>query len=101
MTCVLLTWIVSCNCVHGYMHFGKLKFVFFVLHLGCPMFCGAAISALIHFVVRHAELAKYRAAGDNNMTDLQHHVEFFDKNKDGIITFNESYQCALLFTCVT
>nr|CAB3467690.1 unnamed protein product [Digitaria exilis] len=39
-----------------------------------------------------AALAKYRAAGDN-MTDLQHHVEFFDKNKDGIITITESIQC--------
>ncbi|KAL6861710.1 hypothetical protein ACP4OV_017410 [Aristida adscensionis] len=27
-----------------------------------------------------------------NMTDLQHHVEFFDKNKDGIITLTESIQ---------
>lgn len=43
-----------------------------------------------------AALAKYRAAGDN-MTDLQHHVEFFDKNKDGIITITESIQCA----CIT
>ncbi|KAL6631332.1 hypothetical protein ACP70R_028182 [Stipagrostis hirtigluma subsp. patula] len=27
-----------------------------------------------------------------NMTDLMHHVEFFDKNKDGIITLTESIQ---------
>jgi peroxygenase len=25
-----------------------------------------------------------------NMTDLMHHVEFFDENKDGIITITES-----------
>ncbi|CAL5047127.1 unnamed protein product [Urochloa decumbens] len=61
---VLLTWIVCCNCVHGYMHFGRK--------------------------LNAAALAKYHA-GDN-MTDLQHHVQFFDKNKDGIITLTESIQ---------
>jgi hypothetical protein len=28
------------------------------------------------------------------MTDLQHHVEFFDRNKDGIITIAESIEGA-------
>ncbi|TVU11821.1 hypothetical protein EJB05_45427, partial [Eragrostis curvula] len=35
-----------------------------------------------------AAFPQYHAGG--SMTDLQHHIEFFDKNKDGIITLAES-----------
>ncbi|KAL6605841.1 hypothetical protein ACP70R_041494 [Stipagrostis hirtigluma subsp. patula] len=34
-----------------------------------------------------------------NMTDLMHHVEFFDKNKDGIITLTESIQSFIAIGC--
>lgn len=57
--------------VHGYMHSGRKLSV--------------------------AALAKYHASA--NMTDLQHHVEFFDKNKDGIITLTESIQSFIAIGC--
>ncbi|KAL6605837.1 hypothetical protein ACP70R_041490 [Stipagrostis hirtigluma subsp. patula] len=34
-----------------------------------------------------------------NMTDLMHHVEFFDKNKDGVITITESIQSFIAIGC--
>lgn len=37
----------------------------------------------------------YGGAG-GSMTDLQRHVEFFDKNKDGVITLTESIKGASL-----
>jgi hypothetical protein len=33
-----------------------------------------------------------RAGGGGSLTDLQRHIEYFDKNKDGIITVTESTQ---------
>ncbi|CAL5047128.1 unnamed protein product [Urochloa decumbens] len=34
-----------------------------------------------------------------NMTDLMHHVEFFDENKDGIITITESIKAFIAIGC--
>jgi hypothetical protein len=34
-----------------------------------------------------------------NMTDLMHHVEFFDENKDGIITITESVKGFIAIGC--
>ncbi|TVU11819.1 hypothetical protein EJB05_45424 [Eragrostis curvula] len=53
----------------------------FVL-LICIVCCGqVSVEAFPHFG---------RAGGGASLTDLQRHVEFFDRNKDGVITLTES-----------
>jgi hypothetical protein len=39
-----------------------------------------------------AAAAGVAPAAGNGMTELQKHVAFFDRNHDGVITFDETYQ---------
>ncbi|KAL6861711.1 hypothetical protein ACP4OV_017411 [Aristida adscensionis] len=59
----------------------------------------AMVSVLLIICLSRGQLSAAVPPYGPNMTDLMHHVEFFDKNKDGIITLTESIQSFIAIGC--